>query len=285
EATILSVRENTNVITLQQIDEAIDRVVAGPAKKHRIITKKELAITAYHEAGHAVLGLTKAYTFDVDKITIVPRGNAGGYNLMTPKEEKYNYSKSELEAKIMSFMGGRAAEQVIYGKGEVSTGASNDIEKATAIARAMVTQYGMSKLGPITYEKDLGPQYIGYGGQNKEYSDSLAEQIDNAVRDIILKAEAEAIETIQQERELLELIAEELLENETIVREQIQYIYKYRQRPSKKEKKEETTNNDKFTKQDLEKLLADSTTNVKKLPKKTSTKTSDPKEDKTSKEN
>ncbi len=233
EAALLSVREKTAVITLEQIDEAIDRVAAGPSKKHRVITPKELKMIAYHEAGHAVVGIKIAAAEKVQKITIIPRGMSGGYTLMTPKEEKYNFSKSELEAKVMSYMGGRASEQIIYGKGEVSTGAHNDIEKATSIARAMVTQYGMSELGPIAYERDLGTQYISQE-RSREYSDALAQEIDKAIRTIIIEAEKKAIIIINENMKLLSLIAEELLDKETIVAEEIEYINKYLKRPPRK---------------------------------------------------
>ena len=189
EATLLSVREKTGVITLSQIDEAIDRVMAGPAKKHRVITDEEKKMVAYHEAGHAVIGLKVANAEQVQKITIIPRGQAGGYTLMTPKKETYNFKKSELEAKIISYMGGRAAEQIIYGEGEVSTGAHNDIQRATNIARAMVTQYGMSILGPIAYEQAQGSQFLGQDQRSKDYSDALAERIDEAIRDLVTTAE------------------------------------------------------------------------------------------------
>lgn len=235
EATLLSVREKTGIITLDQLDEAIDRVAAGPSKKHRVITKQELTMIAYHEAGHAVIGLIHSAAEKVQKITIIPRGDAGGYTLMTPKEEKYNYSKSELEAKIMTYLGGRAAEQIIYGIGEVSTGASNDIVQATAIARAMVTQYGMSILGPIAYERDLGAQYLG-SERTKEYSDALAEKIDGAIRELIITAEQNAIKTIKENKDILELIKEELLDKEIIVAEEIEFIGKHKKRPPKREK-------------------------------------------------
>ena len=235
EAALLSVRENTGIITIEQIDEAIDRVTAGPAKKHRVITPDELEMVAYHEAGHAVIGLKVSTADMVQKITIIPRGGAGGYNLMTPKKEKYNFSKSELEAKVVTFMGGRAAEQIIYGDGEVSTGASDDIKRATQIARAMVTQYGMSILGPIAYERDQGPQFLGSGDfKAKEYSDALAERIDEAIRDIIITAEKKAKDVIGKNKKLLKLIAEELLEKETIVYEEIEYINKHLKRVPKK---------------------------------------------------
>lgn len=232
EATLLSVRENSDIINISHIDEAIDRVSAGPAKKHRVITESENRMIAVHEAGHAVVGLKVEGADIVQKITIIPRGDAGGYTLMTPKKEQYTYSRTQLEAMIVAALGGRAAEQVIYGIGEVSTGASNDIEKATAIARAMVTQYGMSDLGPIAYEKAQGSQYLGQE-RVKEYSDALAERIDEAIRKIIVTAELKAIETVKKHRNILDLIVEELIEKETIVLEEINYINEHSKRPPK----------------------------------------------------
>ncbi len=236
EATLLSVRENSSLINIEHIDEAIDRVMAGPSKKHRIITEEENKLVAIHEAGHAVIGLKAKDADIVQKITIIPRGDAGGYTLSTPKKERYNYKKSQFEAKIMGLLGGRAAEQVYYGKGEVTTGAYDDIQKATSIARAMVTQYGMSILGPIAYEKPQGSKYLGYDTIQKDYSDSLAERIDEAIRELIEEAEKKAIILIEKNRKLLDLIVEELIEKETIVIEEINYINKNLKRPPKKEK-------------------------------------------------
>lgn len=234
EAALLSVRENTNIITLDQIDEAIDRVMAGPAKKHRVITSEENKLVAIHEAGHAVVGLKVEDADIVQKITIIPRGDAGGYTLTTPRKEQYNYRKSQLEAKIMGFLGGRAAEQVYYGEGEVTTGASDDIQKATNIARGMVTQYGMSILGPIAYEKPRGSQNLGMDSTTKEYSDSLAERIDEAIRQLVIEAEKKAIDIIKKHTKLLDLLVEELIEKETIILEEINYINKHLKRPPKR---------------------------------------------------
>lgn len=244
EASLLSVRENTKVITLEQIDEAVDRVMSGPAKKSRVITKDELTMVAYHEAGHAVVGTKLRKGVKVQKITIIPRGSAGGYNLMTPEEEKYNSSKSELLAMITSFMGGRAAEQIMYGPKEVSTGASDDIKKATSIARRMVTEWGMSDLGPIMYEEDSSSPFLGRDyAKNQLFSDHVANEIDKEVRKIILSAEEKAIKVIKENMELLELIKEALLENETIVDEEIQYIAKNLKLPKIKSKdKSESVN-------------------------------------------
>ncbi|VEU55786.1 ATP-dependent zinc metalloprotease FtsH [Metamycoplasma orale] len=232
EATLLSVRENTKLITLAQIDEAIDRVMAGPAKKSRAISEKENIAVAYHEAGHAVVGIKIAGGNKVQKITIIPRGQAGGYNLMLPEEEKYNRSKVELMAMITSFMGGRVAEAIIYGKDNVSTGASDDIAKATRIARKMVTEWGMSNLGPIKYEEDTDTPFLGRDYmKNASFSSQTAQEIDIEVRKIILAAELKAHKIITENQDLLELIKDALIINETITAEEIDYIAKYMKLP------------------------------------------------------
>ncbi|MGZ9414430.1 ATP-dependent zinc metalloprotease FtsH [Mycoplasma sp. 5370] len=254
EASILSVREKTEVITPAQIDEAIDRVMSGPAKKHRTITEAERTMVAYHEAGHAVVGIKVPGGSKVQKITIIPRGNAGGYNLMLPEEEKYNATKSELLATIASFMGGRVAEELIYGQKEISTGAANDIEKATKIARRMVTEFGMSSLGPIQYEENTGSPFLGRDyAKNMSFSHQVGHEIDLEVRKIISEAYEQAKEVVKNNRELLELIKDSLLENETIVSEEIEYIAKYMKLPERKEKEE-------YKKQeeiDIDKLIED----------------------------
>ncbi|QDY88581.1 ATP-dependent zinc metalloprotease FtsH [Mycoplasma anserisalpingitidis] len=227
EATLLSVRENSNKITLAILDEAIDRVMSGPAKKTRVITKEEQTMVAYHEAGHAVVGIKVPSASKVQKITIVPRGDAGGYNLIIPEEEKYNMTKSELLATIASYMGGRAAESIVYGQENISTGAGSDIDRATNIARKMVTQYGMSDLGPVKYENDEGSPFLGRTlATNSNYSSKIGHEIDLEVRKIISNALELATKTIQENRELLELIKERLLQKETIVSEEIDYIAK-----------------------------------------------------------
>lgn len=235
EASILSVREKTKYITGLQIDEAIDRVMSGPAKKNRVITEEERTMVAYHEAGHAVVGIRVPGGNRVQKITIIPRGDAGGYNLMLPEKEKYNATKSELEAMIASFMGGRAAEEIIYGKEEISTGAANDIEKATKIARKMVTQFGMSSLGPIQYEESQGSPFLGRDyNKNFSFSQDVANEVDKEVRIIISKAMELAKKTISSNLKLLDLIKDELLDKETIVSEEIEYLSKNIKRLPKK---------------------------------------------------
>ncbi|MXR11345.1 ATP-dependent zinc metalloprotease FtsH [Mesomycoplasma hyorhinis] len=237
EATLLSVREKTDVITNEQIDEAIDRVIGGPAKKNRVITETERTMVAYHEAGHAVVGVKMRAGAKVQKITIIPRGQAGGYNLILPEEEKYNSTKSELLATIATFMGGRASEEIQYGKNEISTGAANDIEKATKIARKMVTEYGMSSLGPIQYEENTGSPFLGRDyAKNTLFSSNVAHEIDIQVREIISKAYSQALEIIKNNLDLLELIKDTLLEKETIVAEEIDYLVKHMKPLETKEK-------------------------------------------------
>ncbi|VEU75616.1 ATPase, AAA family [Mycoplasmopsis maculosa] len=236
EASLLAVRRNSEVIDRDDIDEAIDRVMAGPAKKNRVITKSELTMVAYHEAGHAVVGIKMPGANKVQKITIIPRGMAGGYNLMTPEEEKYNLTKKELIAIITSYMGGRAAEEIIYGKDNVSTGASDDFQKATKLARKMVTEWGMSSLGPIKYEEEEGSPFLGRDYlKSSHVSAQIAYEIDIEVRKIITEAEENAHRIINENRELHELIKTALLQKETIVAEEIEYISKNLKLPPEKE--------------------------------------------------
>ena len=236
EAALLSVRENTGVITKLQIDEAIDRVMSGPAKKTRTISPEELTMVAYHEAGHAVVGLKVPGGNKVQKITIIPRGNAGGYNLMLPEKEKYNKTKLELESMIKSYMGGRAAEEIIYGKENISTGAADDIQRATSIARRMVTEWGMSSLGPIQYEEPEGSVFLGRDYTKSKFtSDALSNEIDTEVRKIITSAQKEAKKVIEDNKKLLELIKTLLLKKETIVAEEIEYIEKNMKLPPEEE--------------------------------------------------
>ncbi len=270
EASLLSVREDTGVITIEQIDEAIDRVMSGPAKKNRTISKEELEMVAYHEAGHAVVGIIIPGGNKVQKITIIPRGEAGGYNLMIPEKEKYYSSKSDLEASIKSFMGGRAAEEIIYGKKSISNGASDDISKATDIARRMVTEWGMSTtLGPVKYEEAAGSPFLGRDyGKNKSFSDSVALEIDTEIRKIIESSQKVAYKVIKENMKLLELIKTSLLENETIVSEEIEYIAKHLKLPPKTKKttiKEEGINLDELMDEVTESIIVDDeieTTNI-----------------------
>ncbi|TNK91498.1 cell division protein FtsH, partial [Mycoplasmopsis pullorum] len=227
----------------------------------RTITKKELTMVAYHEAGHAVVGIKVPGASKVQKITIIPRGDAGGYNLIIPEEEKYNMTKSELMATIASFMGGRAAESIIYGDDNVSTGASNDIEKATNIARRMVTQYGMSDLGPVRYENDEGSPFLGRTlATHQSYSSRTGQEIDAQIRKIINDAKELAEKIILENRKLLELIKERLLEKETIVSEEIEYIVKHMQLPPDSEEHKQSEEVHNIT---IDELIAEVETDTK----------------------
>ena len=223
EAALLAARENRKVISVADIDEAIDRVMMGPAKKSKKYTEHERRLVAYHEAGHAVIGLRLENASVVQKITIVPRGQAGGYNLMMPKEETYFRTKEQLLETITGFLGGRVAEEITFS--DISTGASNDFENATKIARAMVTEYGMSDLGPIQYEQPNGSVFLGRDYlKDKNFSDQVALEIDKEVRTIIENCYAKAKEVLTSNTELLKTIAEYLLLVETLTKSDIDEI-------------------------------------------------------------
>ena len=226
EAAILSVRENLNTIGMKQIDEAIDRVMMGPAKVSRVYDDKTKKLVAYHESGHAIIGLYLDDAQVVQKVTIIPRGQAGGYNLMTPKEEKMMDTKNDLLATITSYMGGRVAEELFFD--DVTTGASNDIERATNIAKDMVTLYGMSDLGPIKYNSGSTQNvFLGrdYNSPNN-VSGQVAFEIDEEVRKIINSCHDKAKEVIEAHKTELERIANALMEYETLTAEEIQKVVK-----------------------------------------------------------
>ena len=238
EAALLAVRRNKEVITMAEIDEAHDRVLMGPAKKSHKYTEKEKKIVAYHEAGHAVIGLKLDGANDVQKITIVPRGAAGGYNLMLPKEETFLSTKKELLETISGLLGGRVSEEIVFG--EVTTGAHNDFEKATKIARSMVTEYGMSSLGPVQFEHQESSVFLGRDyNKSKNFSSQVAYQIDEEIRKIISEQYEITTKILNENRELLDLIANALLEHETITKEQIDYLVEHGSMPS--EEVEEAT--------------------------------------------
>lgn len=228
EAAILAVRRNKDAITIDEIDEAIDRRIAGPAKSSKALNRNEREIVAYHEAGHAIIGLKMPHSDKVQKITIIPRGNTGGHVRMTPEEDRFILTKKELEARIVGYLGGRSSEEIFFQ--DVSTGASNDIEVATKIARMMVTELGMSPLGPIQYENDNSSVFLGrdYTSMQKNFAAATAEKIDIEVRKIIEEAHAKAIEIITENKEDVILIAKTLLEHEQITAEEIDYLLKHR---------------------------------------------------------
>ncbi|AUB31076.1 ATP-dependent zinc metalloprotease FtsH [Spiroplasma floricola] len=228
EAAILVVRDKRKMITINDIDEAIDRVVGGPAKKSRAMTLQDKQIVSYHEAGHALMGLKLDSASKVQKVTIIPRGNAGGYTIMTPKDESNFSSKEDLFASIAGYLGGRAAEEIMFGKNKVTTGAHDDLDKATNIARRMVTQFGMSSLGLTKY---LTMQEESYGQTKGVYSDEVAYKIDTEINIILEQCYETAIEVINKHKDVLELIAESLRVLETLTAEQIDYIDKHNQLP------------------------------------------------------
>lgn len=224
EAALVAARRNKKKIDASDIDEAEDRVIAGPAKKDRIVNKKEREMVAYHEAGHTIVGLVLSRARVVHKVTIVPRGRAGGYMIALPKEDQFLMSKEDMFEQIVGLLGGRTAEEIIFNS--QSTGASNDFEQATQLARSMVTEYGMSdRLGPVQYEGNhqvfVGRDY----GQTKAYSEQIAFEIDQEVRKIIMDAHDKAHEIIEAHREQHKLIAEKLLEFETLDAKAIKSLF------------------------------------------------------------
>ena len=242
EAALLAVRRNKKKITMEEIDEATDRVLMGPAKVTKKYTDKEKKLVAYHEAGHAVLGLKLDGANDVQKITIIPRGNAGGYTMMTPKEEAFNYTKKELLESICGLLGGRVAEEVTFN--EITTGAHDDFKKATKIARSMVTEYGMSNLGPMMLEEPSANTFLGRDyTKNRNISDTVAHEIDEEMRSIINSCYEKTKKIINENKDLLKLIAETLLEEETITKEQIDYLVEHKHLP--KDETKETLDNTK----------------------------------------
>ena len=223
EAALLAARDNRTLVSEQDLDEAIDRVMMGPAKKSRKYSVSEKKTVAYHEAGHAIIGIKLEDANVVQKVTIIPRGQAGGYNLMTPAEEKFLETKKSLLAKITSYLGGRVAEEIVFDT--VTTGAYNDFQIATKIARAMVTEYGMSDLGPVQYETGSGNVFLGRDYfKEKNFSDQVAHEIDSEVRHIITSCFNKATEIITENRELLDRIAHYLVEVETLTKADIEEI-------------------------------------------------------------
>ena len=238
EAALLTVRRNKKAISMNEIDEATDRVIMGPAKVTKKYTDKEKKLVAYHEAGHAVVGLKLEGANDVQKITIIPRGQAGGYTMMTPKEETFNYTKDELLESICGLLGGRVAEEVQFN--EITTGAHDDFKKATKIARSMVTEYGMSKLGPMMLEEPSENTFLGRDyTKNRNISDIVAHEIDEEMRNIINECYTKTKKIIKENKKLLDLIASTLIEEETITKEQIDSLVKTGHLPKEEIKENE----------------------------------------------
>ena len=230
EATLLSVRDNTKEISMSHIDEAIDRVIGGPAKYSRKKNEKERKLVAFHEAGHAIIGLKLVDAEVVQKVTIIPRGAAGGYVLMTPKNESFILTKQQMFHKIISYIGGRVSEQIHFGKENITTGSSDDMKKATNIARSMITRFGMSEvIGPVTLEESPHSVFVGrdFARPSKNYGPQISVKIDEEIKKIILNAEKKAHEIISKYLPTVKLIAEMLLKHETLTAEMIENIDKY----------------------------------------------------------
>jgi cell division protease FtsH len=234
EAALLTARENQKVITNVSLDEAIDRVMAGPARKSRVMSEDERRVTAYHEGGHALVAHALPHTDPVHKITIMPRGRALGYTVVLPDEDKYSVTRNQLLDQLAYSLGGRAAEELIFH--DPSTGASNDIEKATTLARAMVTQYGMTEaIGAIKLGTDATEPFMGRDyGHTRDFSESVAAVIDNEIRTLIENAHQEAFDILGENREILDEMVVQLLERETLNKEEIAEIFaKVKPRPSR----------------------------------------------------
>ncbi|MDM5335978.1 ATP-dependent zinc metalloprotease FtsH [Fictibacillus enclensis] len=235
EAALVAARQNKKKINMDDVDEAIDRVIAGPAKKSRVISQKEKNIVAYHEAGHTVIGLVLEGADTVHKVTVVPRGQAGGYTVMLPKEDRYFMTKPELLDKIVGLLGGRVAEEITFN--EVSTGAHNDFQRATGIARRMVTEFGMSdRLGPMQFGSTSGGQvFLGRDFNNEQnYSDAIAHEIDMEIQNIIKDSYKRCKQILTEHNEKLEIIAQTLLNVETLDEEQIKELVKTGKLPERK---------------------------------------------------
>ncbi len=240
EAALLAVRRNKEEISMAEIDEAHDRVLMGPAKVSRKISDNDKKITAYHEAGHVVVGLKLEQSNIVQKVTIIPRGMAGGYTSIQQEQEKMHTTKTELIQTISTLLAGRVTEQLVFG--EITTGASNDIERATKIARSMVCEYGMSELGPMQLEQNESSVFLGRDyNKSRNFSDQVAFEIDKEMRKIIDSCYDKTVEIINKNRKLVDLIAENLMKYETLTKEQIDYLVKNGKMPDEEVKDNEIT--------------------------------------------
>ena len=226
EAALLAARRSKKKIEMNELEEAVERVVAGPERRSKVISDKEKRLTAYHEAGHALVGMLLTHTDPVHKVSIIPRGRAGGYTLMLPKEDRYYATKSELLDQLKTFLGGRVAEALILN--EISTGAQNDLERATELVRKMITEFGMSEeLGPITFGRRQEQVFLGRDiSRDRNYSEEVASAIDKEVRRIIEDAYKKTEEMLKTNIDKLHLIAQALLEHETLEAEQLDQLLK-----------------------------------------------------------
>ena len=268
EAALLAVRRNKNSITMAEIDEATDRVIGGPARTSRKYTPHEKELVAYHEAGHAVLGIKLENADDVQKITIIPRGQAGGYTMMMPKEEHYFATKTELLDQITGLLGGRVSEELRFH--ESTTGAHNDFERATKIARAMVTEYGMSDLGPIQLEQQEGGVFLGRDyNKTKDFSNEVAHEIDLEMRKIVNSCYERAKQILSENQDMIKLIVDALLERETITKEQIDYLVEHGTMPPEDDEEQVVDNKEEKDVEETE-VTESSTEKVEESPKKES---------------
>ena len=272
EAALVAARRDKKKIDMADIDEATDRVIAGPAKTNRVISKKERNIVAFHEAGHVVVGLMLDDAEIVHKVTIVPRGQAGGYAVMLPKEDRYFMTKPELLDKIAGLLGGRVSEEIVLG--EVSTGAHNDFQRATGIARSMVTEYGMSdKIGPMQFGQTQGNQvFLGRDFNSEQnYSETIAYEIDSEMQIIIKEQYERTRQILTENRELLNLIATTLLEVETLDAEQINHLKDHGTLPDRPYENNNGDSNDDADKSPVETAMNETPDTTSTTPDSTST--------------
>lgn len=227
EAALMTARKNKKTINMPEMEEAAERVIMGPERKSRVISDKEKRLTAYHEGGHTVLGMLLPHTDPVHKVTIIPRGRAGGYTLSLPMEDKYYATKSEMLDELKVLLGGRVAEALVLK--EISSGASNDLQRATQLAHQMVCTYGMSeKLGPVTYGRGESQVFLGRDyARDKEYSEVVAAEIDEEVRNIIGQAYKDTEKLLSDNIDKLHCLAQALIERETLEREEINNLMQY----------------------------------------------------------
>jgi len=225
EAAILAARRNKKTIDQSEFQEAIERVMAGPERKSRVITEEEKEVVAYHEAGHALAAVKTPQADKVRKITIIPRGMAGGYTLILPDEDRYLANRTKFEAELVTMLGGRAAEEVVFKR--ITTGASNDLERATEIARKMIMEYGMSgELGPMTYGEREEMVFLGRSiAEHRNYSESVARKIDIEVRQVIGNAYSRALQVMTMHRDLLDKLAQQLQQKESLNEEEVNALF------------------------------------------------------------
>lgn len=239
EAALLAARRNKKVINMKEVDDAIDRVIAGTEKRSRRVSEKERRIVAYHESGHTIAGYFLPNADLVHKVTIVPRGQAGGYMVPIPKEERFIYTEPELKDRIAGLLGGRVAEEIVFG--EVSVGATDDFRKATNLARRMVTEFGMSRLGPLQFGESQGQVFLGRDiGHERNYSEQVAYEIDKEVRRIVLEQYERCKELLLKYREKLDQVAQTLLEVETLTADEIKEVIETGKLSSLEKKKAES---------------------------------------------